>query len=70
MTGTAGRRRALSLNLQQLGLSALDAVYLVADDPTDASPALQTLAAGATGIGGPSTVDAGDAPPAGRRPAL
>ncbi len=53
--GQIGQR--ISQTLAQLGLSALDAVYLVGDDPLNVSPALRTLAAGAAGMAGAVQID-------------
>ena len=58
-TGTAG---PAALTLQSLKLAALDAIYAVGSDPTIASPALCTLAAGAMSSATAVTVDPADAP--------
>jgi hypothetical protein len=47
----------VALTLADLGLSALDAIYLVGDDPHAVPPSLRTLAAGAAGTTGMVQID-------------
>ena len=52
------------LTMAQLGLSALDAIYLVGDDPASVPAAIKTLTAGTVGAVGTVTIDpaSGDGP--------
>ncbi len=49
--------KVTALTLAKLGLSAIDAVYLVGDDPGNVPAALNTLAAGAASVSGPVSID-------------